>query len=147
MARLPINQEGIQLRDQIGHQHRMRRILTASDMMGFLLAVLLARLITAGVNSFGELRNLVEAFLPFILIWLVVAPFVGLFRPTIALEIDQLWRVGALVPICVLVAYWLGSLWNEQPLTTVFAIAMTLISTPLLVGLRYLVIRLGSGKV
>jgi predicted membrane protein len=116
-------------------------------MMGFLLAVLLARLITAGVNSFGELRNLVEAFLPFILIWLVVAPFVGLFRPTIAFEIDQLWRVGALVPICVLVAYWLGSLWNEQPLTTVFAIAMTLISTPLLVGLRYLVIRLGSGKV
>lgn len=123
--------------------NRIRRILTLGDLAIYLLTTFIVS-IFVGSLSMHSIRSIVETFLPFALVWMVVAPFAGLFRATIALDRRQLWRVGAVALFCTPVSAWLGVVWIGIAFSTDFTIVLTLIALSGMVAWRYALIRWGQ---
>jgi len=112
-------------------------------LLGYFIAVLAAVLVVPGYMPVA-LRTVVEMYLPFALVWMVVAPFAGLFRVSIALQPRQLWLVAMLTIIGTPLGAWLVEVWIGTSIEPVFVIVLTILATLIIVGWRYAFILLGS---
>lgn len=63
-------------------------------------------------------------FLPFLLVWVLAAALLELYKPAIAADWRQLWRVPLGVAAAALPATALRSLWLGTPVTYTFAAVM-----------------------
>jgi uncharacterized membrane protein YfcA len=126
-------------------QRIIRRVLTIGDLLSYLLAAFFTLLVTQD-SSLISIRLVVESFLPFALVWMVVAPFAGLFRGTIALDLGQLWFVGILVLISTPIGAWLGNVWPGRSYEFTFVLVLTLIAAIVILSWRFAYIRLSRRR-
>lgn len=131
------------MQDVFSDQTKIRRILRIGDLMSYFISTLAVALLLP-VGTPLDFLSVVEMFLPFALVWMVVAPFAGLFRASIALQPRQLWLVAALTVIGTPLGAWLGETWIGISLGPVFIIALTILATLVIVGWRYVFISLGK---
>jgi hypothetical protein len=124
-------------------QNKLRRFLRIGDLLGYFISTLAAALLLPAETPF-DFRTVVEMFLPFALVWMVIAPFAGLFRASIALQPRQLWFVAALTVIATPLGAWLGDVWSGISVGPTYIIALTILATLIIVGWRFVFIRLGQ---
>jgi hypothetical protein len=130
------------MREVYYDQTKIRRVLRIGDLVSYFLSTLAARLVLPSGTPFSIL-SVVEEYLLFALIWMVIAPFGGLFRAGIALDRGQLWLVAVLTLIATPLGAWFGELWIGKELELEFVLLVTVIATIILTGWRYAFIRIG----
>jgi hypothetical protein len=129
------------MRDVFNDQAKIRRVLRVGDLLGYFISTLAATLIVP-IGSTFSLRSVLETFLLFALIWMVVAPFAGLFRANIALNYQQLWLVAVLTIVATPLGAWLSEVWVGQEFGLVYVLVTTAFATIVLVGWRFVLIRI-----
>ncbi len=90
------------------------------------IVILIVTLI--GLSSHQEVdilwSRLPSTFLPFFLVWALIASALSMYRPDNARQWRQLWRVPVAAALCALPAAWLRSVWLGTPLVPIFALVM-----------------------
>jgi hypothetical protein len=133
------------MQDVFSDQTKIRRILRIGDLLSYFISTLaVASLLPAGTPF--DFLSVVEMFLPFALVWMVIAPFAGLFRASIALQPGQLWLVAALTVIGTPLGAWIGEAWVGISFRPMYIVALTALATLIIVGWRFVFIRLGMNR-
>jgi hypothetical protein len=130
------------MRNILSDQAKTRRVLRIGDLCSYFLSTLVASLILPIGGSFS-LSSVVETFLLFALIWLVAAPFLGLYRAAIATNAQRLWVAGALALVATPLGAWLGEIWLGYELQMDFVLLVTILAAVILVSWRFAFIKLG----
>ena len=121
--------------------HRNTRVAFIGDVGVYLLATILGFLSHAG-ESDPSLNRIAATFLPFLVSWVLIAPWLGAYDPNTINEPKSLWR-----PVLAsLYAAPLGgfgrSLWLGSPTFALFVIVMAGVTAGLIFIWRGLLTRI-----
>ena len=99
-----------------------RPVLLLGDLLVLALVTLL------GFATHGELATaglrLLSTFIPLCAAWGLVAPWLGLFSPSITQDARQLWRPVLAAILAAPLAGWLRGFWLNAPILPVFVLVM-----------------------
>jgi len=111
-------------------------ILLAGDI------IVLALVTLFGFARHGELASggvrLMTTFIPLVVAWLLVAPFLGVFDLQLAADLRQLWRPFWAMVLAGPMAGWLRGVLLNEPIQPVFVLVLGGISALALLGWRSL---------
>ena len=97
-------------------------LLLAGDML------VLALVTVFGFARHGELTSsgarYLTTFIPLVVAWLLVAPFLGVFDPQRAADPRQLWRPFWAMVLAGPMAGWLRGVWLDEPIQPVFVLVL-----------------------
>ena len=102
-----------------------QRTLNLWLLLGDLAALLVISII--GFITHGEAIgwNLLTTFLPFLVAWALIAPWLGVYRSEIANAPLQAWRPALAAFLAAPMAAWLrGFLLNNRPILPIFVLAL-----------------------
>jgi hypothetical protein len=91
-------------------------IITIALVTGFGFA-------THGTLGSAGLR-LFTTFIPLLIAWFAVAPFLGAYDPQRALMVTQLWRPFWAMVLAAPMAAWLRGAWLNAPILTIFVLIL-----------------------
>ena len=121
--------------------YRIVRIAILGDVGVYLLATILGFLSHAG-ESDPSLNRMAATFLPFLISWIIIAPWVGAYNPELLADHKSLWRA----PLASLYAAPIGafgrSLWLGSPTFPLFTIIMAGVTAVLMLFWRVLLTRI-----
>ena len=103
-----------------------RKTQIAILMIGDLIT--LALVTGLGFATHGTLGSagfrILTTFLPLLIAWAAVAPFLGVYDPERALEARQLWRPFWAMVIAAPLAAWLRGVWLDAPILWIFVVVL-----------------------
>lgn len=117
----------------MNHGNRSYVLIT---VVGDIVAMALTTV--AGFARHGEMAaaglRMLTTFIPLCLAWGLIAPWVGLFRPTLMNDPRQLWRIVFAAFLAVPTAAWMRGLLLNEPVPLVFVIVIgATVSIPILI--------------
>jgi hypothetical protein len=94
-------------------------------LLGDALAILVVTLIGFATHGLSTATpRWLTTYLPLLLSWLAVAPWLGVFRPDIYNRAWQTWRAPLAIAIAAPLAAFLRSLWLQTPIVPVFVLVL-----------------------
>jgi hypothetical protein len=68
--------------------------------------------------------RLLTTFIPMLLAWFAVAPFLGAYDPDRAMQLRQLWRPFWAMVLAAPLASWLRAVWLNAPILWLFVLVL-----------------------
>ncbi len=96
-------------------------------IIGDILAILAVSL--AGfVTHYGEISGWrwITTFVPVLVGWLAIAPWLGVYRPDLANRSSQVWRAALAAFLSAPLAAWLRGAWLNSAILPVFVLVLGL---------------------
>jgi hypothetical protein len=99
-----------------------RTILIIGDLIALILVTIW------GFATHGELgtagTRMLTTFVPLSIAWAAVAPFLGLYDPSRAKDLRQIWRVLWAGVLAGPLAAWLRGVWLNAPIIPIFVLVL-----------------------
>lgn len=105
---------------------RDKKILTARLLVGDIFTLALVTVFgfaTHGTFSSAGTRML-TTFIPLVIAWLLIAPYLGVFEPAIIKNPKNLWRPFWAMVLAAPMAAWLRGAWLNAPILPVFVVVL-----------------------
>jgi hypothetical protein len=122
-------------------ENRSTQIAIIGDIGVYLLATILGFLSHAG-ESDPTINRMAATFLPFIISWTIIAPWLGVYHPDTTSDPKSLWRPVLATLYAAPVGAFGRSLWLDSPTLPLFVIIMAGVIAGLMFLWRGLLTRL-----
>jgi hypothetical protein len=94
-----------------------------------------------GFANHGELgtagTRMLTTFVPLVVAWLLVAPYLGVFDPQNARDFRQLWRPFWAMVLCSPLAAWMRGVWLGSAILPIFVVVLGGLSALALLAWRF----------
>lgn len=70
--------------------------------------------------------RLLTTYLPYQVAWLMIAPWLGVYRPTDSADSRQIWRPILAAFLAAPMAAWLRGVWINRPILPIFVLVLGL---------------------
>lgn len=101
---------------------QQRTILILGDLIALVLVTIL------GFATHGELATagtrMLTTFIPVTIAWAAVAPLLGLYDPSRAQDLRQMWRPLWAAVLAAPLAAWLRGVWLNAPIIPIFVLVL-----------------------
>jgi hypothetical protein len=86
-------------------------------------------LLTLSIIGFASHNQTIDwqvltTFLPFVISWTAIAPWLGVYQEDIASDIRQVWRPGLAALLAAPMTAWLRALWLDRAIPPIFVTAL-----------------------
>ena len=104
---------------------KIPRSTLAALLIGDVLAVLVVTMIGFATH-YGEVRGLrwLSSFLPILVGWFALAPWLGVYRAETIFRPEQVWRAGLAALLSAPLAATLRGLWLNSAISPVFVLVL-----------------------
>ena len=103
---------------------KSRWILYTGDTLALTVLTLIG-FATHGETQIAFLPRMVALFIPLIISWFLVAPWLGLFRPEIVVDPKHLWRPALAILFMAPLAATLRGLILNAPIIPIFVLVLS----------------------
>lgn len=124
-------------------QHYTARITLIGDVVVYLLATVLGFISHAG-ESEPSLNRMAATFVPFLIAWIIVAPWLGAYDPGKFKDLKFLWRPVLACLYAAPIGAFGRSLWLGSPAFPMFVLVMAGVTAGLMLLWRWLHSRLSA---
>lgn len=100
-----------------------KNILILGDILAILITILIG-FVTHGETDMSFLPRMAAAFLPLVIAWFLIAPFLGLFQKENTSDPRQLWRTVLAMIFAGPLAAVLRGLWLGAAIIPIFAVVL-----------------------
>ena len=121
--------------------NKSARIAFIGDVGVYLLATILGFLSHAGESDTG-LNRIAATFIPFLLSWIIVAPWIDVYNPERIGDLRSAWRPTLAALYAAPIGAFGRSLWLNSPTFPLFTIVMAGVTAGLMLLWRGLLTRL-----
>ena len=97
-------------------------ILVSGDIIAIALVTGFGFATHGTLGSAGS--RLLTTFIPLVIAWFAVAPFLGVYDPQSALKPSQLWRPFWAMILAAPMAAWLRGAWLNAPILPIFVLVL-----------------------